>query len=364
MSTTITGAGVRRVSHKTATSSGFIIGPFADTFLIIGAPLISVVIAFALYSLPASYFDVWIRSQKFDLRQIFILAFVNAHTFVMYFRSHGNLNIFRSYPFQFTVLPLTLFLLAGLSTTALGIMTLIVVWWDVYHAGMQTFGFGRIYDAKMKNDATVGRTLDWWINLLMVAGPVLSGTNFITHLDNVRDILQFMTVEGSTARDLLLHRIPDFLQTNQTYIATCMLVGGTGFLIYYVLAYYRLYQSGYHVSWQKVWLLSISSIVSIYIWGFHPLFEAFWVQNFFHSLQYFAIIGFSEHRNLAQMFRVDRFIYGSAIAIAWVVFISFLLGLWAACFASGNWAGGLLVANSVLHYWYDGFIWSVKKKQV
>ena len=58
------------------------------------------------------------------------------------------------------------------------------------------------------------------------------------------------------------------------------------------------------MSWQKVWLLIITSVVSIYCWGFHSFIDAFWVMNFFHALQYFAIVAFAEKMNLAGLFQL------------------------------------------------------------
>ncbi len=364
MSATIRGGVTRRGPANTARNALFIISPIMDVVFIIGAPLVALVLAAILFTLPDPWFEISIRSDRADARRVLVLAFVNAHTFVMFFRSHANQNIFKTYPIRFTVVPLFLFLLGGASSVALLIMGLVIVWWDIYHAGMQTFGFGRIYDSKQKNDPTAGRSLDYWMNLLMIAGPVLSGANFITHLDNTGDILQFLTPNGSYWGDLLLQRIPGFLTKHQPDLARMILVIGACYSVYYVYSYRRLQQQGYRVSWQKVWLLIIAAAVSIYIWGFHSFFDAFWVQNFFHSLQYFAIVLFSEKRNLTQTFRLSRFAYGGALAMVWVTTFCLLAGVWAAFVASGSWSSSLLVTTAIMHYWYDGFIWSVKKKQV
>jgi len=351
-------------SPPASTSSRFIIGPVADSLLIIGAPLVALIIAGSAFSLPDSVFRGSVQTLRIDLRQALIAIFVNAHLFLVFFRSHANPNIFGMYRLRFVAVPIALLSLGALSPIALGIMGLVAVWWDVYHSSLQTFGFGRIYDSKLKNDATVGRSLDYWMNLLVYLGPVLAGAHFVDHLDNGLTDLQYLTSEGGALSELFLQRTPDFLRQHQTYLTTGILAVGIPFVVYYLYSYYRLQQRGYRVSWQKVWLMIITSAVSIYCWGFRSFIDAFWVMNFFHALQYFAIVSFAERRNLAQVFLTGRFSHGGALAIFWVCLFCFLYGLWAVYAAVGEWCVSLIVTTSLLHFWYDGFIWSVKKKQV
>ncbi len=345
--------------------SGFIIGPWADAILIIGAPILALLIAAPLYVLPASQFDVATRTKTLDLRQVLITVFINAHLFLVFFRSHANQNIFQLYPLRFTVVPLSLFLLGAFSPAALIVLGMATVWWDVYHSSLQTFGFGRIYDAKQKNDAQAGRSLDYWMNLLVYTGPVLAGAHFIDHLAITTETMRHIPVESGTLMELFAQRTPDFLKQHQGTMAAIILAVGVPFVLYYLYSYYRLAQQGYRVSWQKVWLMIITSTVSIYCWGFRSFIDAFWVMNFFHALQYFAIVIFTEKRNLARFFRIEWFAYGWALAAFWVISVSLLYGLWAGyCAEEDGWSMSLVVTTSIMHFWYDGFIWSVNKKQV
>jgi hypothetical protein len=298
------------------------------------------------------------------LRQILIQVFVNGHLFLVYFRSHANPKIFWQYPQRFVAVPAGLLLIGACSPVALGVMALVAVWWDVYHSSMQTFGFGRIYDSKQKNSATVGRSLDYWMNLFVYLGPILAGVHFLDHVQASLARLQFLTREGNWMNTLLLGDTPDFLSRHQIYLTAAVLAIGIPFGIYYVYSYYRLQQQGYHVSWQKVWLMVITSSVSIYCWGFHSVIDGFWVANFFHALQYFAIVCFAERANLTDLFRLNSLSYGWVIAVFWVVTFGLIYGLWSSLIMSGNWAVSFAVTISLLHFWYDGFIWSVKKKMV
>ena len=349
---------------RTSVSQGFIIGPVADSLLIIGSPVLALILGSILFTLPNDYFNITIHSKQHDMRQVMIASFINAHLFLVYFRSHANQNIFRMYPWRFIAVPIAVFLIGATSSVALAMMAVVSVWWDVYHSSLQTFGFGRIYDSKMKNDASVGRRLDYWMNLFVYLGPVLAGVHFVDHLNLSRDHMGAFAVEKGVLNELFLQRTPDYLQQHQSTTAIIVLAVGVPFLLYYIFAYYQFQQQGYRVSWQKVWLLVITSCVSIYCWGFCRFIDAFWVMNFFHALQYFAIVSYSEKKNLTQLFQLNRFTFGTQMAVIWVVSFCMLYGLWSAQFVSDDWSLSLIVTTSLMHFWYDGFIWSVKKKQV
>jgi hypothetical protein len=69
---------------------------------------------------------------------------------------------------------------------------------------------------------------------------------------------------------------------------------GSGFLVYYVYSYWQLHKRGYQVSFLKVYLLASTGLCSIFTWGFNSFVEAFFIMNFFHALQYFSLVWFSE----------------------------------------------------------------------
>ena len=111
---------------------------------------------------------------------------------------------------------------------------------------------------------------------------------------------------------------------------------------------------------QKVALYLVTACVSITCWGFGSFAEAFLVMNFFHALQYFAIVWWSERKVIMDFF-------GCPKAIAFVVLIASGLGY-------GYWRAGkpedfvpfIALGNvvSLMHFWYDGFVWSVRKGDV
>ena len=56
----------------------------------------------------------------------------------------------------------------GTVGTVLVYVSIAATFWDVYHSAMQTFGLGRIYDARTGNNPNKGRRLDAAFNLLIL----------------------------------------------------------------------------------------------------------------------------------------------------------------------------------------------------
>jgi hypothetical protein len=237
------------------------------------------------------------------------------------------------------------------------IVSVIATFWDVYHSAMQTFGLGRIYDMKAGNPAKTGRMLDSWINYVLYAGPIAAG---LVLMDHVEDFGEFDQL-GWAALAAFPQTVEGFAGT----LRVLVILGSVGVVIAYVIGYWRLSKQGYKVSAQKVALLASTGLTSIIAWGFNPFFIAFVVMNAFHAIQYFAIVWIQEKKNLAQRFGLVGKPWGKAALVVLFFTPAFAFGLiqeWLDI--PSNWLYAFVLSVAVLHFWYDGFIWSVRKKQV
>lgn len=295
--------------------------------------------------------------QDFSPAGLFLAIFIHAHIMLVAVRSHANPKIFRRHPMRFVVVPIALYALMNSSMWILISVSVLATFWDVYHSGMQTFGFARIYDGRLGNDPKVGRRLDWWLNQVLYAGPILAGVMMMEHFG---DFNEFKDV-GS----VFFTSIPGFMKANHAYIAWPVLIGGTLFTIYYVFAQWRLHQQGHQVSIQKVFLLASTGFVSIYTWGFNSWGEAFLIMNVFHAVQYYGIVWAMEKKNIVNVLRLKGMPFEKTIALAFVLVFTFSYGWFVAAVKvefHALWSITLVV--SIMHFWYDGFIWSVRKHQV
>jgi hypothetical protein len=236
-------------------------------------------------------------------------------------------------------------------------ISVLATFWDVYHSGLQTFGLGRIYDAKAKNDPKQARRLDVVLNHLLYAGPIVGGATMMAHFEDLHEFDELGTAFFGT--------VPAFMQSNQRFFAWGLLLFGGLFLVYYVFTYARLIQKGRVLSVPKVVLLASTGFCSIYTWGFNTWGEAFFIMNFFHALQYFAIVWWQEKRRLGELFRTNRLPLGKPFTFAAFMMVGLSYGV----LIEGTptdvpfiYAASLVV--SIMHFWYDGFVWSVQKQQV
>jgi hypothetical protein len=359
----LTGAIPAEASAAVKRSHGYIVGAAYDSIFFITAPLsaFALGILISISTLPSM--KVTILGHEGSPDTIFIGSFIMAHLFIVFFRSNGNRKIYELYPYRFTVVPLVLFSAMCLSKWVAVSASVLATWWDVYHSSLQTFGLGRIYDSRAGNDANVGRRLDLLLNLLIYAGPILAGAVLMLH---TRDFEQYQVV-----RSLLFAHLGDAIDAKQTYLRIAVLTVGVPFIAYYLYAYWRYHQRGYTISPQKVALLASTAAVSIYTWGFNSFGQAFFIMNFFHAFQYFGIVWWSEKKSMMGLFRLDQVKWGKWATLALFLTIGCGYGIWAEiCDGGGITASGLdlgwnvAIVVSLMHFWYDGFIWSVRRNQV
>jgi hypothetical protein len=343
---------------KRAPKSGFMVSPLYDGILFIGAPLIGLAAALAMLGglpwvmRPATMFgstEAWVS--------LFIAVWTYAHLCAVVFRSHVNRDIYVRFKYRFTVVPLVLFLGLWFSDWLMVTAVVLAVFWDVYHTAMQNFGFCRIYDSRQGSFSEKGRKLDIMVNQLLYVGPIVGGLSFAPTLkafNSYADVGWFFPIQAA-----------NFLVFLQPRLTLLLLVGGTLFLGYYVFSYWQLSQGGYRVSRQKVAILFSTGITSVWAWGFLPPFYAFFVSNFYHALQYFGIVWAMENRNIRRAVGLSGLSSG-----AWITFALFLLSLIAAGVAfklygtnTIRWGLAFFTVISLMHFWYDGFVWQAHKMQ-
>jgi len=349
--------GLVQSKKQQKSNGGYIVGPKYDIIFFIGSPLVAVAMVLGVSAL--SEFGV---SGSESVKNIFfsvLTAFVFAHLFNVVFRSYGNRKIFSQFRLRFIAVPLCLIAVMTWSSLILAVAMSIAVLWLVYHTAMQTFGLGRLYDIRAGNSSHIGRGPDVIINLLICCGPLLAGG--IVLVDFFDEVGQIGAVQNSDwfqsiSSHVLQHKKSMFL----------LPVGIISLLItaYYIYANWRLYKKGYNISWQKVTLLVTTAYGSIFVWlGETSLFASYLIYEFFHAAQYFAIVWFYEKKNI-QALCLKR-LGTDKIALLFYLMIAVIAGsFYLLASGAGQFLIAILVTVELMHYWWDGFIWSVQKKQI
>ena len=337
--------------------SPYIAGRAFDWVFFLLPPLLSLALGALIAGTSFADHRFWLAGKRATGATVLLGVIVNAHLVAVVARSHLNPGVFRAHLPRFVLVPLALFAAMMVSLWAVVIVAVLVVFWDVYHSALQTFGLARIYDRNAGNDPNVGRRLDFGLNLLLYAGPIVGGAAMLPHFVK---LAIFEDVDAT-----FFTRIPAFMAGNQRYFTWAVLAFGTIYAVIYVAAYGRLRARGHRISFHKVFLLATTGLCSIWVWGWNPWGQAFFIMNLFHAVQYLALVGWSESASLRRRLRLDGARLGKPLVIAALLTGALAYGAWTELVRDDDrvrWSVVQVVA--LMHFFYDGFIWSVRKQQI
>ena len=191
------------------------------------------------------------------------------------------------------------------------------------------------------------------LNHVLYAGPIFAGVSMMDHVGD----FELLRAIGSPLGTF----VPEFMELNQPRYAPVIVAFGAAYLVFYVAAWGRLVQQGYRMSVQKVFLLVSTGFVSVYTWGYNSWGQAYLIMNFFHAAQYFAIVWATEGMNFGN--RTGLAGWGRAAVIT--AFLGLTLGYGLLVELSTWYAfAAFSVVVSLMHFWYDGFVWSVRSRDV
>lgn len=334
-----------------------IVGPIYDWLFFLIPPMAALAVAMGMSETSFALRSFSLAGQSFTGASLMIGVLIHAHIILVAFRSHGNTDVFRRYPRRFILVPILLYLAMVSSSTVLVAVSVLAVFWDVYHSGAQTFGFGRIYDKLLGNDPAAGRRLDFWLNQLLYAGPIVAGACMLEHVESL-DRLEDVGVA-------LFSGVPDHMVARQPFYATILVGATAAFLVAYVFTQIRMRRAGHRISSHKMFLYLTTGMCSVYAWGWNAFGEAFFIMNLFHAIQYFGLVWASEKRTVIGRFGLSRVRGGKWIALAIFLLLPLAYGFFVECADLGIDAFlALTLVCSIMHFWYDGFIWSVRRDQV
>ncbi len=386
----------------------WVLGPVADFLLIIAAPVLGLVWAVATYHIAYRIsVDVCQYSPEIAVRNgvtwvlgIF-MVFNVAHHLPTFIRIYGDRNLVRRFRWSLLLGPVVP-LAASIALASFVIMNdldiryvlyinLILFLWDPWHFLMQHYGFMRIYDRhnaaprKLAGWMDYGISASWFVFIMIATANWLPDLLYSLQLQHGIPLLDWLPVQG-------LH----LMQLAALVVAISMSVV---YLAY--LNWCRL--RGYYVSSAKVCLV-LTTFVVMYLtyvpnpwirslvphWTFSMGFAAL---GMVHVSQYLAIV-WKYNCSLAKRNAKDNAglferLFGQQGKLGLIV----LAGYVVACLLYGfvlsptghivpligadapflqlglifKWIvvalGALGFTSTLLHYYYDGFIWKVRHKE-
>jgi hypothetical protein len=337
--------------------SAYLVGAGYDWAFFLLPPLVGLVLGIVVAGTAFTDHQFALADQETTASAVFLGSLVHAHLVAVFFRSHGNPRIFAIYPWRFVAVPIVVWAAIVASPWIAVTATVVATFWDVWHSGAQTFGFARIYDRNAGNRGDAGRRLDFWLNQLLYAGPILAGATLMDHVGSFSSY--------ADVGDALFASVPAHVEDGRRYLTWAIVGGGSLFVVGYVIAQIQLHRAGHRVAPLKVYLLASTGLCSIYTWGFNSWGQAFFIMNFFHAVQYLALVWAMEKQTIAERLRVAGRRHGQRVAGLVFFGAVAVYGVGAELLdaeVTTLWAATIVV--SLMHFWWDGFVWSVRRKQI
>lgn len=357
----------------------------SDALFIIAAPLISFAWALAFAS-------------RFGAEVVLaIFAVVNiAHHMPTFIRIYGDRDLLRRFRWSLLlgpVVPLSLAMcvvsyvvIGGYDMTNIFYLMLILILWDPWHFLRQHYGFMRIYDSENRVRREVSARMDFLICATWFAYIMVATLDWLPNL-----LYDTYRLHGFPLLFLFDNGAYDVVQRLSFAVALAGTVTYLGYLVW-------CRAHGHFVSPAKLMLLIITFGVmyATYVpnqliirlipdWNFALGFA---VLGMVHSTQYMAIVwkynrGLSAREGAARS-GIFRELFGRGgwnVATTYVVvclIYGVLLGFPPpksfgtqpgvdSVHAGARWLTGVLFAlgftSTLLHYYYDGFIWKIRHKE-
>jgi len=323
-----------------------------DALLLWGSPMLALLAVYGWLG-AARAFSPLIRGHLTSTLVVGSLLITYAHLFAVLPRAYLNREVFKANRLRLTLVPLLLITGVMLSPTLFAAAVALGVFWDIHHTAMQNFGLSRIYDMKAGNDPQYLRATDLRLNWMLYVGPLMAGAAFSYHVDSLRQLDRLGIGE--------IAQLPGLVEGHLRLFGAVAVAAWAVILLWAALDYRRAIAAGYRMPAHKLALLITTSLVSIVAWGFSSPLVALASINIYHATQYFALVWLKEGERMSRWAKVkprlalDLFLGGCLLA-----------GIFYQLAAQANirWLLAPFIACSLLHFWFDGFVWSVRKRQV
>ena len=318
-----------------------------DCTYFIGAPLLAIIVLIPLSRMmpPGQY-------------SILLLSFFTfGHHLPGFMRAYGDPELFRRFRWRFLLAPPLVFLAALLfEVRSLHGLLFAVFTWDIWHVLMQHYGFMRIYDAKRGVVGAWAARMDW----LVSASWYLT---FIVLSPNYRH--DWLYRAGTSGLPWLT---PSIISVAQTLLVGFSTVLSVAYLIWQ-------FRSAGGINWRKLSLLATFLLATWYLYDVYPDFlVGFAVWSAFHCLQYYAIVWLYNRKKVESDHRARGF-FAFLFRPRWwltALYVTLILAYGAINYSNSLFGDPLLsrvfmafiITSGVLHYYYDGFIWKVREKDL
>lgn len=335
----------------------FIGNKITDHIFVILSPFLALIVVF-LFCEPRSRNGAFLYSTETPyLLPIIAVLMTHSHVLLGFLRSHLNKSIFVMHKFRFTVVPLLVLAFMGFLPGSVVYIGFGAHYWDEWHSIMQTFGFSRIYDAKMGNNSLTGRKLDMGMSFVVGFLPYLIMESYFPEEQRIELLAEYSYLPANFINGYFnLSRV-----LRWPYI-----IFGISYLIFYAISFRKLIKEGYIFSTTKLLLYLSTGISTIIVATFYTMADSDRFGNIYHALQYFFIVYLSERTNIAELTRIPKNNNKKLLSLYVLVILPFFIFLAALRQLPSALPiiGAFWLLTTLMHFWYDGFIWSVRRQEI
>lgn len=338
-----------------APPQGWIISRQWDFLFFIGTPVLSL----AALLLASNYFS------SADIALFVLAFFAVGHHLPGLMRAYGEKELFSRYKARFIVAPIVITGFVGWSVFNghLGFFIFLALW-DMWHFFMQHYGFMRIYDVKRHKPSPLSARLDWWLTAVWFGYIVAASPHYLINF------IERCHRYGFGLYSWVEPQYVFWLRDGLLYLAL-------GLSALYIGNQVFEKRRGAPIVWPKL-AISATTFATVY-YAYIVLDDVilgYAVTALAHDIQYFAIVWIYNHGVLKRAQDTGRSFFRFLFKdgrLRIVLFYLFLIlaygGIEALARATQNYAvydvvKVLIATSAFLHYYYDGFMWKVRKKEI
>jgi hypothetical protein len=330
-------------------SSPWILDRWRDLVFFVGTPILLI----PLFTVAQAR---WSAQDIF----LFVAAFgAMGHHLPGMIRAYGDRALFARFKTRFIVAPVALVIVCIWSSVYnIQAVQLVAMAWGIWHGMMQTYGFGRIYDAKALAREPARARVDLalcfaWFSAAVLLSPM-----------RFRTLLQLYYESGG----------PVIASTVVEAIRLGIVVALALVTAVFLWRQWSDWRAGRGFSPVKLTLL----VTSIAFWwycnnGVQNILVGIALFEVFHDVQYLAIVWIYNRTRVERDSSIRgfmRFVFRRSGALIGV-YVGLVMAYGALGFTQSaitmesmrHGLIGIITASALLHFYYDGFIWKVREPQ-
>ena len=285
------------------------------------------------------------------------------HVIMTVFRSHLNPQILKSRIPQIVIIPTVVLMLYFSNHWFFNFIGIIVLYWDMWHSAMQVYGFSRLYDFSIAENKQHSQNKYFKFSEILFSFSIVLIPHFLV-------LFSVDPKDYEAAASLFIGSE----KSSSIFVASNIQIFYDFFyflffiaILNYVLSLIKRSQQNYQNDIRKYLLYTSIAVASFVSASRVTVLEMICLHNLYHALQYYLSLYYLNKLNVNKSTGYVMTFFAKNYK---PIFMTSLIALFVLLLSSTNHILELPLNNktwlifSLLHFYADGFIWSVSKNEV